>query len=54
MSLWRCEAYLESIGDFVVVVDDDKYYQVHIHTDNPGRHVPACMSRKDNTNIKNR
>ena len=29
-------AYLESIGDSVVVVDDDEIIKVHVHTDNPG------------------
>ena len=30
-------AYLESIGDCVVVVDDDDIIKVHVHTDNPGK-----------------
>lgn len=29
-------AYLETIGDCVVVVDDDEIIKVHVHTDNPG------------------
>ena len=29
-------AYLESIGDCVVVVDDEEIIKVHVHTDNPG------------------
>lgn len=29
-------AYLESIGDCVVVVDDDEIIKVHVHTDEPG------------------
>ncbi|MDE6781989.1 MAG: DAK2 domain-containing protein [Ruminococcus sp.] len=29
-------AYLETIGDCVVVVDDEKIIKVHVHTDNPG------------------
>ena len=29
-------AYLESIGDSVVVVDDDEIIKVHVHTDHPG------------------
>ena len=28
-------AYLETIGDCVVVVDDDEIIKVHVHTDNP-------------------
>ncbi len=29
-------AYLESIGDCVVVVDDEEIIKVHVHTDHPG------------------
>lgn len=29
-------AYLETIGDCVVVVDDDEIIKVHVHTDSPG------------------
>lgn len=32
-------AYLETIGDCVVVVDDEKIIKVHVHTDNPGNAV---------------
>ena len=30
-------AYLETIGDCVVVVDDEEIIKVHVHTDNPGK-----------------
>ncbi|MCL1822575.1 MAG: DAK2 domain-containing protein [Oscillospiraceae bacterium] len=30
-------AYLETIGDSVVVVDDDEIIKVHVHTENPGK-----------------
>lgn len=30
-------AYLESIGDCVVVVDDDNIIKVHVHTEHPGK-----------------
>ena len=30
-------AYLESIGDCVVVVDDDSIIKVHVHTNHPGK-----------------
>ena len=30
-------AFLESIGDCVVVVDDDEIIKVHVHTNDPGR-----------------
>ena len=29
-------AYLETIGDCVVVVDDEEIIKVHVHTENPG------------------
>ena len=29
--------FLSSIGDCVVVVDDEKMVKVHVHTDNPDR-----------------
>lgn len=32
-------AYLESIGDCVVVVDDDEIIKVHVHTDHPGNAI---------------
>jgi len=32
----KLRAYLESIGDSVVVVSDDDIIKVHLHTDNPG------------------
>ncbi len=32
----KLRAYLETIGDCVVVVDDDEIIKVHVHTDNPG------------------
>lgn len=34
--VFMLRAYLETIGDCVVVVDDDKIIKVHVHTDNPG------------------
>lgn len=30
------KGYLESIGDSIVVVSDEEYVKVHVHTDNPG------------------
>lgn len=32
----KLRAYLESIGDSVVVVDDDDIIKIHVHTENPG------------------
>ncbi len=33
---FKLRAYLETIGDCVVVVDDDEIIKVHVHTDTPG------------------
>lgn len=34
--IFMLRAYLETIGDCVVVVDDEEIIKVHVHTDNPG------------------
>lgn len=36
-------AYLETIGDCVVVVDDEKIIKVHVHTDNPGNALQKAL-----------
>ncbi len=36
-------AYLETIGDCVVVVDDDEIIKVHVHTDNPGLAIQKAL-----------
>lgn len=33
----KLRAYLESIGDSIVVVDDDSIIKVHVHTEHPGK-----------------
>ena len=33
----KLRKYLESIGDCVVVVDDEEIIKVHVHTENPGK-----------------
>ena len=33
----KLRAYLESIGDCVVVVDDEEIIKVHVHTNDPGK-----------------
>lgn len=37
-------AYLESIGDCVVVVDDDEIIKVHVHTDHPGNAIETALT----------
>lgn len=36
-------AYLETIGDCVVVVEDDEIIKVHVHTDNPGLAIEKAL-----------
>ncbi len=36
-------AYLETIGDCVVLVDDDKIIKAHVHTDNPGNALQKAL-----------
>lgn len=36
-------AYLETIGDCVVVVDDEEIIKVHVHTENPGNALQAAL-----------
>ncbi len=36
-------AYLEGIGDCVVVVDDDEIIKVHVHTDHPGNAIENAL-----------
>jgi DAK2 domain fusion protein YloV len=35
--------FLESIGDCVVVVDDDELVKVHVHTNNPGKALEKAL-----------
>ena len=45
-------AHLETIGDSVVVVDDDEIIKVHVHTENPGNALEAGLKFGALTNIK--
>ena len=45
-------AYLESIGDSAVVVDDDDIIKCHVHTDNPGNALQKALESGAITNIK--
>ncbi len=40
---FKLRAYLETIGDCVVVVDDDEIIKVHVHTDNPGKALQKAL-----------
>ena len=39
----KLRAYLETIGDCVVVVEDDEIIKVHVHTDNPGMALTKAL-----------
>ena len=39
----KLRAYLESIGDCVVVVDDEDIIKCHVHTDNPGNAIQEAL-----------
>ncbi|HIZ55615.1 MAG TPA: DAK2 domain-containing protein [Firmicutes bacterium] len=45
-------AYLESIGDCVVVVDDDEIIKVHVHTNAPGNAIQEGLKYGYLTNMK--
>lgn len=39
----KLRAYLETIGDCVVVVEDDEIIKVHVHTDHPGKAITKAL-----------
>ena len=45
-------AYLESIGDSVVVVDDEEIIKCHVHTDDPGKAMQKALTMGQLTKIK--
>jgi hypothetical protein len=45
-------AHLETIGDSVVVVDDDEIIKVHVHTENPGNALEEGLKFGALTNMK--
>ena len=45
-------AYLETIGDCVVVVDDDEIIKVHVHTDHPGNAFEKGLTFGSLTSMK--
>ncbi len=45
-------AYLETIGDCVVVVDDDEIIKVHVHTDHPGNAFEKGLTFGQLVNMK--
>lgn len=45
-------AYLESIGDSVVVVEDEEIIKCHVHTDNPGDAIQRALKLGMLNNLK--
>lgn len=45
-------AYLESIGDCVVVVDDEEIIKCHVHTNEPGNAIQVALKLGYLTNMK--
>ncbi len=45
-------AYLETIGDSAVVVDDDNIIKVHVHTDHPGTAIEKGLEFGSLVNLK--
>ena len=45
-------AYLESIGDSAVVVDDEEIIKCHVHTDNPGNALQKALESGSLINLK--
>ena len=48
----RLRAFLETIGDCVVAVDDDEIIKVHVHTDHPGSAIEQGLLFGALTNLK--
>ncbi|MBR4240883.1 MAG: DAK2 domain-containing protein [Eubacterium sp.] len=48
----KLRAYLESIGDCVVVVDDDSIIKVHVHSNCPGNVIQSALKYGQLINIK--
>ena len=48
----KLRAYLESIGDCVVVVDDSDIIKVHVHSNEPGNVIQAALEYGPLINIK--
>ncbi len=48
----KLRAYLESIGDCVVVVDDEDIIKCHVHTNEPGNAIQAALKLGYLTNMK--
>jgi len=48
----KLNAFLESIGESLVLVDDEKYIKIHVHTNNPGSALEEALAYGHLTAIK--
>ncbi len=48
----KLRAFLESVGDSVVVVDDDEIIKAHVHTEDPGKVLSHALGYGYLTNMK--
>ncbi|MBR5251665.1 MAG: DAK2 domain-containing protein [Oscillospiraceae bacterium] len=48
----KLRAYLEAIGNSVVVVEDDEIIKCHVHTEDPGRALSEAVRHGAMTNLK--
>lgn len=48
----KFKAYLESIGDSIVVVSDDEIVKVHVHTNDPGLAIQKALTYGSLTKMK--
>ena len=48
----KLRAYLETIGDCVVVVDDEDIIKVHVHSNNPGKAIEMALKFGELTKVK--
>jgi hypothetical protein len=48
----KLNAFLESVGDSLVLVDDEKYIKIHVHTNNPGAALEEALAYGHLTAIK--
>ncbi len=46
------KAYLSDIGDSIVVVSDEDFIKIHVHTDNPGQALEKAIQIGSLSNIK--
>ena len=48
----KTKGYLETIGDSIVVVSDETFIKVHVHTDNPGHALQKALEYGSLSSVK--